>query len=401
LFQKYRLNLKKDLSLRTFIRIPNPFSNQPRWNEWKAIDLNGREICVRKPEIACQGSSLLKDVAVPGSHKDANNQFIITVGQSQVNMSGGRQSFPSGPSSSSVAKSSNCIIDFSLSKSLASGSPGNSFANISSKGSPEQVRSTGLCSYGSVARQMFLEASRGIPVDEDDDAFQSIGDGDILPPANSLLTAQTPQLASQHMVQMQPSSTDLSNDRIDRETPQVARLKSFTTTSGNTAALPKVDGIGYNKDGPFEGPSQGNNFTSNQLFGHAAAPAGQMPNSGNEFQNQLDAVMNEETIPPRVGFNCPMAPSNLGSNQNSSGMPTDNCAFASANSDIIYALPNGDGTSGNLHANDNTPGLQDVADQLMTNSDGSPMGAISEAQGISGSDFMDFIFDGVSHFSFY
>ncbi|XP_062224523.1 two-component response regulator ORR24-like [Phragmites australis] len=294
---------------------------------------------------AGHGGNLLKDAV-----QDASN--FISSGNSYANISNGGLSgastcFPSGPSGSSFADIPDCMV-LGASKSFPSGTSGNSFANISNGGTPLAAASIGFHSshsgrsYASILRGKMLGANRGIPFDSDD-SFENIGNGEMLAPQFAGLS----------------SSSNSWKTVVPREFPDLAH-KVVTS----------------------RGPSQGNSLKVSQLS-RLAATSGQMPTSGNEFQNKMAALMRKSA--PVAGFGEQVAPLNLGSNTNSTAMPNDSSALGSASSNR-YALPdhqidnfdmqtqmlNGRIASGNLPEKDGTVDQQAVGDQL--NSNGSLMG---------------------------
>ncbi|XP_062232759.1 two-component response regulator ORR24-like [Phragmites australis] len=416
--QKYRIYLKR-LSEGT-VRHSNLFAGEPERNKWNPINMNGLESFKNHPEhgryqpsasfagssnsrnpfarmnspsaygthsllpsqsvqlMSTQrnlgvppkdmgpvghGGNLLKD-AVPRSQQDASK--FISSGNSYANISNGaRKLFPSGPSGSSFANSSNSM-PFNTRKSFPSGTSGNSFANISND-SPPLAASIGIPSFSS--GKSYASMLLANPFDADD-SFENKADGEMLVPS-SHLPVQSLELVKQSSVQIQSSSADQFSKYL-REAPQFAGL-SNSSSSGKTAVPLKFPNLGH-KDGTSEGSSQANILKVNQLS-RSVSSSSQMPAFGNEFQNQVAAPMKKTA--PIVGFGDQVAQFNLGTNTNSTGKLNVNSAPGSAssvrstlpnlrieNSAMPTQMMNSGRASGNLPEKDGTIDQQAVGDQL-------------------------------------
>ncbi|KAK3130932.1 hypothetical protein QOZ80_6BG0499810 [Eleusine coracana subsp. coracana] len=309
--QKYRLYMKK-LSSGTF-RTNSPFTDEALWRQGNSININCQEHFEHNLEHAAFGThSLLptqsvqlmnqRNLAIPfndmGPVGYGGNMPQIVAPRSQQGLSNFTSAqnsntdicFPSGPSGSSFANISNGMT-FNTSKPFPSGTSSNSFANIPNGSSPVassmEPHYCPIKSYASLVHGNFEGASKGNPLDGDN-FFESIGDGDMLPPSSNLL--------------MHPSES---------VAPYELDCKDTTTEAG---------------------PSLGNRHKINRLSRLAASSS-----QKSEFQNQMVALTRTST--QMADFNEQVAPFNIGSNTNSATMTNDNSALGGATS-VVSTLPN-------------------------------------------------------------
>ncbi|KXG20364.1 hypothetical protein SORBI_3010G192200 [Sorghum bicolor] len=321
-----------------------------------------KNLGIPQPNMKPVGHSIhLPKNVVPMPVQDINR--FISPGYAPISsggLPGAIQCFPSGPSGSSFANSSNSVV-LNTSKPFSVDSSGTTFANLSNDSPPltsnMSFSSSHSCSsYASILRGMILGSIRGIP-------FEDISDGEMLAPS-AHLPLQSPDLVTQPSVQLQSCSAGQFN-KVASEVHQIAG----PSNSWKAAAPSRFSDLGHNV-GMSEDPSQGNIFKINQLSRFAGS-SGQIPTFRNEYEKKFAGITGNSV--PMVGFKEQAAACGFGNNTHSTATLIDNSALASSsntipdlqidNSAIPTQVLNGGGASGNLHVG-STVNQQAVRDQL-------------------------------------
>ncbi|RCV22163.1 hypothetical protein SETIT_4G198600v2 [Setaria italica] len=347
-------------------------------------------------------------------------------------LSSASQCFPSGPSSSSSGNISNGVV-FNTSRPFSSGTSGNSFANISNDSSPSTTSmhfpSTRSCSsYASILRRKMLDANRGIPFDADS-FFEEIAGGE-MPALPSYLALQSPELANQHSIQIQPSSTGLFNqvapsshhlpshsselvnqpsiqiqpsptghfNKVARESHQFAGLCN-PSNSWSVGVQSRFPDVGHSAGTSIINSSQGSSARINQTSRFVAS-SGDVPTFGSEYQNQMAGLSGRTT--PMLGFSGQVAPFNFGI----SAMSVGSSALGSSssvgpalanhhigNSFLPTQMLSDRGSSGNFLGG-GTVDQQAIGDQVSNNNE-HPTGRSEAQDGAMIDDLDDFLADWV------
>ncbi|GJM97855.1 hypothetical protein PR202_ga14811 [Eleusine coracana subsp. coracana] len=336
-FQKYRLYMKK-LSSGTF-RTNSPFTDEALWRQGNSININCQEHFEHnlehgryQPSLNFSSSSnlsnpfaMMNSPAAFGTHSLLPTQSVQLMNQRNLaipfndmgpvgyggnmpqivaprsqqglsNFTSAQNSntdicFPSGPSGSSFANISNGMT-FNTSKPFPSGTSSNSFANIPNGSSPVassmEPHYCPIKSYASLVHGNFEGASKGNPLDGDN-FFESIGDGDMLPPSSNLLMHPSESVAP-YELDCKDTTTEAGGTIQHREQHKLCTMTNDNSALGGaTSVVSTLPNPQMNKPSAMPNQMLNDKFEGGTIDQQAV---GDQLNNNNEFLTAASSVLN-------------------------------------------------------------------------------------------------------------